>query len=77
MDFTPDLWSDGRCVGHIGDVKEEWGCFYEGEEGGSEEEVTCVVWRRVRRGAGRSKASSGVFREVCGTIGGVWRRSEG
>ena len=58
-------------------VKEEWGCFYEGEEGGRWREVTCVVWGRVRRGAGRSKASSGVSREVCGTIGGVWQRSEG
>ena len=26
-------------------VKEELGCFYEGEEGGRWREVGCVVWR--------------------------------
>ncbi len=29
-------------------VKEEWGCFYEGEEGGRWREVTCVVWGKLR-----------------------------
>ena len=59
------------------DDKDERVVFMRKRKAEVRREVTCVVWRRVRRGAGRSKASSGVFREVCGTIGGVWRRSEG
>ena len=42
IDLSPDLGSDGWCVGHSVVGKEEFGKFYEGEEGGSWVEVTCV-----------------------------------
>ena len=38
VDLSHDKWSD----------KEGWGMFYEGVEGGSCAEVTCVVWRKLR-----------------------------
>ena len=45
VDLAPDEWSDGWCVGHsaLELVREEFGKFYEGEEGGSWREVTCVA----------------------------------
>ena len=48
VDLSPDLWSDGGCVGHSVVAKEEFECFYEGEEGGSWVEATCVIWWKLR-----------------------------